>query len=249
VRAILTYHSIDESGSPISLHPETFGRHVRWLSSGRVRVLPLSELVSLPDNDPVDAVALTFDDGFANFTTAAWPHLREHGLPATLFVVTGHVGGVNNWGGRPAPRIPTLPLATWDSLALCLREGVDIAAHTRTHPHLPSLESAQVADEIEASCRDIQSRLGCRPRSFAYPYGAVSRAAAVVAGGAVAWACTTAYRPLGADVDPHRLPRLDAYYFQRPDCFDGWGTSWFRCQIGFRHGLRTARAVAGALRP
>ena len=38
MRAILTYHSIDESGSPISVDPDAFRRHVRWLASGRVRV-------------------------------------------------------------------------------------------------------------------------------------------------------------------------------------------------------------------
>ena len=56
MRAILTYHSIDESGSPISVAPAAFRRHVEWLASGRVRVVSLEEIVRL--NDAVDAVAL-----------------------------------------------------------------------------------------------------------------------------------------------------------------------------------------------
>jgi peptidoglycan/xylan/chitin deacetylase (PgdA/CDA1 family) len=71
MRAILTYHSIDDSGSPISVAPEEFRAHVRWLGSGAVRVVPLAKLVTLPPDD--DAVALTFDDAFENFSTIAAP--------------------------------------------------------------------------------------------------------------------------------------------------------------------------------
>ena len=65
MRAILTYHSIDPSGSPISVSPAAFRRHIEWLASGRVRVVRLEELMRLPAGE--DAVALTFDDGFAKF--------------------------------------------------------------------------------------------------------------------------------------------------------------------------------------
>src|SRR5690606_37701023 len=60
MRAILTYHSIDESGSPISVSREAFRAHVRWLASGAVKVRPLAELVDARDGG--DAVAITFDD-------------------------------------------------------------------------------------------------------------------------------------------------------------------------------------------
>ena len=69
MKAILTYHSIDPSGSPISVSPDAFEAHVRWLSTGRVRVVPLEELGQLSAD--VDAVAITFDDGFENFSTHA----------------------------------------------------------------------------------------------------------------------------------------------------------------------------------
>ena len=98
MRAILTYHSIDDSGSPISVAPEEFRAHVRWLSSGLVRVVPLAELVTLPPEE--EAVAITFDDAFQNFASVAAPLLYEHGLPATLFVVSGRVGRDNAWGDR-----------------------------------------------------------------------------------------------------------------------------------------------------
>jgi len=65
VKATLTYHSIEESGSPISVSPSVFASHLRWLGSARVRVFSLDALASHSD-DAGDAVAVTFDDGFLN---------------------------------------------------------------------------------------------------------------------------------------------------------------------------------------
>ena len=90
MRAVLTYHSIDDSGSSISVRPDAFERHVRWLASGRVQVMALDDLARSHSDAP--AVALTFDDGFENFATHAAPLLRVHGFPATVFVVTDRVG-------------------------------------------------------------------------------------------------------------------------------------------------------------
>ena len=65
MKAILTYHSVDASGSVISIDPEAFDGHIRWLASHRTAVVPLSELLALRDD--TDAVAITFDDAFTNF--------------------------------------------------------------------------------------------------------------------------------------------------------------------------------------
>src|SRR5690606_36506277 len=95
MKAILTYHSVDPSGSPISIDRDAFRAHVRWLASGPIRVVDLDVLIALPPE--TDAVSLTFDDGFENFASTAWPLLLDHGLPVTLFVVTGFVGRSNTW--------------------------------------------------------------------------------------------------------------------------------------------------------
>jgi hypothetical protein len=62
VKATLTYHSIDDSGSPISVSSGVFSAHLRWLANPKVRVLSLDALASHPD-DAEDAVAVN-DDGF-----------------------------------------------------------------------------------------------------------------------------------------------------------------------------------------
>ena len=86
MRAILMYHSIDTSGSTVSCHPDAFDRHVRWLSSGRVAVTSIEGLLALPSS--MDAVAITFDDGFVNFRDIAAPRLLANGLTSTVFVVS-----------------------------------------------------------------------------------------------------------------------------------------------------------------
>lgn len=244
MRAIFTYHSLDASASPISLRVETFERHIAWLASGRVAVEPLTSLVIGAETtaDGRDRVALTFDDAFENFATAAWPRLRDAGLAATLFVVTGHVGLTNRWGGRPAPGIPEMPLMSWDALASCAEAGVDIAAHSRSHPHLTTLAPAALDDELAGSRHDLAARLGVRATTFAYPYGDVDDRVAGAAARVFRWACTTEYRLLGRTDAGCRLPRLDMFYFQRPDAFDDWGRpSWAR-RLVLRRALRATRA-------
>jgi hypothetical protein len=86
MKAILTYHSVDETGSVISIDEASFRRHVRWLASGRVRVVPLDSLATSPQDE--DAVAITFDDGGYDFYARAYPLLREYGFPATVYLTT-----------------------------------------------------------------------------------------------------------------------------------------------------------------
>ncbi len=242
-RAILTYHSLDDSGSPISVSPDAFAAHVRWLVSGRVRVVPLVTLADEARSGAAtsDAVAITFDDGFANFADHAAPLLRAHDLPATVFVVSDHVGRTNAWGGREVPGIPTLPLMDWSAIGRVSAAGVEIGAHTRTHPPLDRRSGDALADEIQGGADEVTLHVGQRPHSFAYPYGAVSRAAAEVVRTHFQVGVTTRLRTLAADDDRALLPRLDAYYLRRPDGLSGWGTPRFRAYLRVRAAVRAVR--------
>lgn len=241
MRAILTYHSIDDSGSPISVSPAAFARHVEWLASGRVHVLPLRELLH---SDAPDAVALTFDDAFANFATEAWPRLRAHKLPATVFVVTQRVGKANAWRGQATPGIPTLPLMDWPTLDRMRDEGVELGGHTRTHQSLLGLESAYVVDEVAGCAHDLNARYGEMPATFAYPYGDAPPGARTIAQNLYACSCTTEYRALGDEEQADALPRVDMFYFQAPGAFDGWGSPFFRAQLTGRRAARAVRVAA-----
>ena len=241
MRAILTYHSIDSSGSPVSLPEDAFQAHVRFLASGRVRVVPLGDLPSTPEVE--DAVAITFDDAFQNFATLAAPRLSGQGLPATIFVVSEAVGGTNAWSGRAAPGIPTLPLMGWGDLQSASAAGFEIGAHSRHHPDLTRLAPSKLEDETAGCAERIAAELGQRPRRFAYPYGAVNETVARVVREAFLQSVTTEMRPLSEDDDPALLPRLDAWYFRRAGALEGWGTPSFRRRVWFRAQGRRVRAL------
>lgn len=241
MRAILTYHSVDGSASAISIDEASFRAHVQWLASGAVRVVSLAQLTG--PGAPDDAVALTFDDAFQNFADVAWPLLRAHRLPVTLFVVSGAAGGTNAWGGRHAPGIPTLPLMGWDALGRVAGEGVTLGAHSRTHPDLRRLDDAALQDELAGSADAIAERTGGRPDSVAYPYGAVDDRVAGAAGKVFRLACTTVLRPLEAHDAPLHLPRLDTYYLREAARLARWGTPGFRRYLALRAGLRRVRAA------
>jgi peptidoglycan/xylan/chitin deacetylase (PgdA/CDA1 family) len=240
VRAILTWHSIDPSGSPISVSREEFGRQLEWLASGSVQVVELEQLPALPD-DP-GAVALTFDDGFASFATEAAPLLRRHGFPATLFVVTGRVGADNRWGDRADPGIPVLPLLDWDALGRLQEEGFRLGGHTRTHPRLPALSTPAIEEELGRAAEELERRLGRRPTAFAYPYGAVDGRTGELAARWYRLACTTELRGLGAAENPLRLPRLDAWYLRNPRRLAGFGSRRFRAWAWGRRQARRLRS-------
>lgn len=231
MRAILTYHSIDPSGSAISIPAAAFRRHVAWLASAPLRVVRLAELVERAPSG--DAVALTFDDGFANFAEIAAPVLAEHGLTATVFVVSERVGQMNAWE-PPGGKFPNLPLMDWEQLGRLAEDGFEVGAHTRTHPHLTDLSEDRLRAEVAGSREDIRRELGVLPLSFAYPYGACNRAVEAAAADSFHIACSTDLNVL--DDHPHRarLPRLDMYYYRDPARLEAWGTRRFGWHLAVR---------------
>lgn len=240
MKATLTYHSIDDSGSPISVPGSAFDAHLRWLTSGRVQVLPLAQLFDHPESSG-DAVAVTFDDGFLNIRDAV-ERLADHGIPATIFVVSERVGTTNEWGGKAARGIPTLPLLGWADLERLLGKGAVIEGHTRTHRALTGLPADVMEDEI-AGCRaDLLSRLGVSSTQFAYPYGIVDDEVAERAARHYRCGHTTEFGALRSAERRLLLPRLDMYYFSSPRLIEEWGSPEFSRRISW---IRTRRRVKG----
>src|SRR5215831_16583733 len=92
---ILTYHSIDDSGSVISTSPEVFRRQMECLHALNCKVISLKEFARVINEGaglPRRTVVLTFDDGFRNFAAEAFPVLRRYGFQATVFLVTDTAG-------------------------------------------------------------------------------------------------------------------------------------------------------------
>ena len=240
MKAILTYHSIDASGSVISIDPAAFERHVRWLASGRVQVVGLDRLLALPRDQ--HALALTFDDAYVNFAAEAWPRLKRENLPVTLFVPTAHVGRANDWGALPGGSMPQLPILDWPDLRHLQDEGVTLGAHSRTHPDLRQLDEQGLRDEVVGSLDDVEHHTGRRPEAFAFPYGFVNEQSAQAVRASCRWGCTTRLRPLAGDEPSHLLPRLDAYYLQGPGALENFGSLVFREYMRVRAATRAVRA-------
>jgi peptidoglycan/xylan/chitin deacetylase (PgdA/CDA1 family) len=239
MKAILTWHAIEDSPSPISVGTAAFADQVAFLAS-RVRVVPLADILTADD----DAVALTFDDAFASFTDRAWPRLRDAGLPATVFVVTDRVGGRNRWSGREEPGIPDLALADWDALARVADEGAEIGCHSRRHPRLVTIDDAALEEETDGACEILRERLGAAPSSYCYPYGVAGPREREAAARRFTRAVTADHRLLTGEEDPFLLPRLDVYYFNRPGALNGFGSRGFRAQVKCRAALRQLRRIA-----
>lgn len=235
------YHSIDDSGSAISLSSQSFERHLEWFAKSRIEVVSLEEISSVEDQR--DAVALTFDDAFQNFEKEALPRLSDRGFPSTVFVVTEQAGKSNAWGGAKQRGIPDLPLLGWDALGRIQECGVTLGAHSKTHRSLPGLSATQLEDEILGSQERLAQATGSRPRTFAYPYGDWNRTCADVVGANFDAACTTELRVLRDSDHRTLLPRLDAYYFGSSGTIEAWGSAAFRARIKFRAGLRNVKAL------
>ena len=243
MRAILTWHSIDGSGSPISVAEEVFREHVAWLASGAVQVVSLEDLLTVPEE--TDAVALPFDDAFQTLAPIAAPLLREHDLPVTAFVVTGAVGRTNEWGGRAARGIPTLPLATWDHLAALATRGVTMGSHTRTHPDLTACDPGRLEEELLGAAEELERRLGQRPTACAYPYGEVNKQVVAATARVYRVGCTTRYAALRTAPNPLCLPRLDMWYVRDIGALKGWGGTEFQLRLRWRGALRDVRRAVG----
>lgn len=240
MRAVITYHSIDPSNSAISITEAEFRRHVRWLASSRVPVVPLDDFLAGASDS--DAVALTFDDGFESFSAVAADVLSERGLPATVFIVTGRVGGTNAWNaGGVSSSLPVLPLLNWAGIARVAEAGFTLGSHGRTHRRLPALEAQEVGDEVAGSLDDFRRELGLSPAAFCYPYGDVTERERNVVANSYRMAVTTDLRVVGRHEDPYLVPRVDAYYLRRPGRLEMFGTPEFERYLRARSRGRRLR--------
>jgi len=207
--AIITYHSLDDSGSSISISSALFRAHLDALISSSLKVVPLAGVLDNPG-----CIAITFDDGYRNFLKVAAPLLNEYRIPATVFVVSGYCGRYNEWRSG-VKNLPRLEMLSWAEVREISQAGFAIGAHTVNHPNLTTLPAADVARELRGCRSDIEDRIGLPVDTLAYPYGATSAAVCEMAKQEFRLACGVRPQFVGPASDPFDLPRIDAGYLRK----------------------------------
>ncbi|GMU81564.1 MAG: hypothetical protein AMXMBFR47_14350 [Planctomycetota bacterium] len=121
------------------------------------------------------AILVTFDDAFDCLRESAFPVMRELGIPATVFVVSGNLGSAPKWSMPPGH--PEAGLVTMDRAAIAALRGdplIQFGSHTVTHPRLAEIEPALAESELAVSKRELEALTG-RPVDFlALPHGSIS---------------------------------------------------------------------------
>lgn len=201
--SILMYHAVGgQNGYFSAIRPQEFSRHLAYLAARHYPVVPLAEIVRrVKERKPLGgAVALTFDDGYRDNYTVAFPLLKQYGFPATVFVTTGLIGKTDKRG---------LDHCSENELRTMHESGlIAIEPHSVTHPNLAGLPEAEARREIEGSREAIGAIRGTEPDLFAYPYGALAEeTVSLLRSMGFAGAVSVDEGTVSAGADPYRLPR------------------------------------------
>lgn len=152
-------------------------------------------------------VAITLDDGYADNLEAALPVLQRHGFGATCYAVSGSLGRYNTWD---ADKLSVRkPLMTRAQLRAWHDGGMEVGAHTRSHPRLTQIDDARLRAEIGGCKADLEDLLGAPVGQFCYPYGDMDdRVVAATREAGYTAATTTRRGRARAGMDAWRLPRV-----------------------------------------
>ncbi len=273
---ILTYHRVLNAQDPLrkgEMTQHAFTRHAatlrRWFN-----VLPLSQAWrrTLEGTLPARAVAITFDDGYADNAELALPILKREGLAATFFVATGFLDGGRMWndtiieslrqarvpldlrdldGGllasddmtaraeavqrvigawkrlqpgerqrrvdalveRAGAKPPDNLMMRSDQISELARSGMELGAHTVSHPILRAISDEDAAAEMRDSRTTLEALAGAPVSAFAYPNGRLgddyeARHAAIAKRVGFEFAVSTNAGSARAESDPYQLPRF-----------------------------------------
>ena len=217
---ILIYHRVGgRTGTTVDLPTARFDEQMAHLADS-CRVLSLDGVADeleggVGPGDPRPAVAVTFDDGTADFVDEALPVLERYGVPVTYYVATDFIERQ-----RPFPD-DGVPM-TWQAAREAVASGlVTVGSHTHTHALLDRIPAPEAAGELDRSVALIGERLGVEACHFAYPkavLGSPENEALVRDRFRTATIARTRTNPWGS-ADLHRLTRSPVQRIDDPDVF------------------------------
>lgn len=163
---ILLYHYIeivkekkDTIRQSLAMAPALFDSEVATLKRNGYTFVFMKEVPTTLDSQSTGKfVALTFDDGYRDFYTDAFPILKKYGAKSTIYVITNFVGGPNYMTKAQLKEVVASGL-------------VEVGSHTLDHYNLNSTNKSAVVTELTASKKVLEETYGVKVVSFAYPYG------------------------------------------------------------------------------
>jgi len=156
---ILLYHHVADEAGVWYVSTQHFNDQMRYLNTQGFSSISMEQYLDHVQNDtlfPNQSVVLTFDDGYLDNYLYAFPVLRRYGLHATFFIIAERIG-------QPG-------YMTWPQIIEMQNAGMEIGAHTLTHPFLTKHSATVAFWEIAASRWAIFAHTNVLPSVFAYPY-------------------------------------------------------------------------------
>lgn len=212
---ILMYHSISCNASSrfrqFTVSPVLFAEQMAYLHQQAYTPMTVTQYVRARSQGvaalPERPIVLTFDDGFADFFTAALPVLKQYNFVATLYVSTAFIDGTSHWLRREKETARLM--LTWEQLVEISSCSIECGAHSHNHQQLDTLPNPVAWDEIVQSKKLLEDYLGQEIFSFAYPFGYhIARVQKLVREAGYTSACAVKHAMSSVSDDPFSLARL-----------------------------------------
>ena len=176
----LMYHNInddyEDKNASVEISAEKFKEHMVALKNEGYTAIFFDEYIKFLNNQgnlPEKPILITFDDGYLNNYTVGFPILKETGMKATIFIVTGRMG---------LQGAVTYPHFNWEQASEMEKSGlVDIQSHTQYHGYLTQMPYSSAVLELRKSKFVIEKNLNKKVEFLAYPYGACNESVIEIA--------------------------------------------------------------------
>jgi|SRR5687768_12953708 len=180
----LLYHKISKPRRDSKVRgaftpPQRFRRQLTYLKNQGLQFYTASELIKHFQHYgqfPARSVALTFDDGWRDNYTNAFPVLKELGIKATIFIIPSSIGQMSTAATTPAGDRGYPHLSREEILEMA-NAGIEFGSHTMSHAWLNQIPELQVKTEIQMAKREIENLVQKPCWTIAYPAGYFSDAA------------------------------------------------------------------------
>jgi len=169
---ILMYHSVSNSAEKklhsyykVSTSPKRFEQQMQWLFDNDFLTVKIDKVYNeIESRYPKKNIVLTFDDGFRDFYTNAWPIMKKCNQIATVFLPTSFINNERKL-------FKNKYCLNWREIKELRSNGISFGSHTVTHPKLIDMDNWELIRlELEESKQEIENELGESITQFCYPY-------------------------------------------------------------------------------